>query len=119
MLFNIYALMICAVMFLASVCLAQTNFRTANESTASLDFAVSTLHGTGVYAMPFAPLLSTPIVALHQSALQVGASNSAGENFVGAQNATTSVLPQRVNPVLIVPRLAGVAISYDLYPKVR
>ncbi len=116
--FNIiYAVM--TVMFGSCICSAQTNLQMTNESTASLDFAVSALPGPGVYAMPFTPLLATPMIELPQPVLQVGASNSTGENTVGAQNETMSALPQQVNPLLIAPRLAGAPISDDLYPRAR
>jgi hypothetical protein len=115
----IYTVIICTVISLSCACLAQTNLQATSESTPSFDLAGSPLPGPGVYAMPFTPVLATPIAEFPQPVLQVGASNSTGENIVGAQNATMSALPQQVNPLLIAPRLAGAPISYDLYPRAR
>lgn len=45
----------------------------------------------GEYALPFAPLVSTPSVSLESAPLQVGASNATGENVAGATNSTLSM----------------------------
>ncbi|MGH9529268.1 MAG: hypothetical protein ACRD2S_05035 [Terriglobales bacterium] len=109
-------ILLCAVMLLSYGCLGQTGSPTANQ-TQSFDFAASPAPGPGLYAMPFVPLLATPTTHLPEPALQVGASNSTGANIAGAQNSTLSSLPQRIDPLLIAPRLDGVPISYDLYPR--
>lgn len=59
----------------------------------------------GNYALPFAPLVSTPSVSLQSAPLQVGASNATGENVAGATNSTLS-LPAAENG-------GGYAFSYE------
>lgn len=110
------AIILCAVMFLPFGCLAQTGSQIADQ-TQHFDLADSPVPGPGLYAMPFVPLLATPTTKLPEPALQVGASNSTGDNIAGAQNSTLSSLPQRVDPLLIAPRLAGAPVSYDIYPR--
>ncbi len=94
-------------------CFAQTSSPIANPQQ-NFDLAEPLILGPGLYSAPFIPLISTPSMNLSQPKLQVGASNSTGENIAGAQNSTA--LPQQVSPRL-APRLAGATISYDLYPR--
>jgi hypothetical protein len=106
------ALVLYAVMLLSYECVAQSG-----SPAPGFDFAGAHLSQPGTYSMPFTPLLETPNLNLSQPSLQVGASNSTGNNSSGAQNSTMSVLPQSIGQPLITPRLAGAPISYDLYPK--
>ncbi len=102
------------VIFAGIGCFAQTSSSIANPPQ-TFDLAEPAMLGPGLYSAPFIPLISTPIMNLSEPRLQVGASNSTGDNVVGAQNSTT--LPQQVSPRLIAPRLAGATVSYDLYPR--
>jgi len=58
----------------------------------------------GEYALPFAPLVSTPSVSLESAPLQVGASNATGENVAGATNSTL--------PASTAPSQGTYALSY-------
>ncbi len=110
------AVILCGFMFLGSCCFAQTSSLTANQPQ-TFDLTDRPILGPGLYATPFIPLTSTPTMNLPQPRLQVGASNSTGDNIAGAQDSTA--LPQQVSPLLIAPRLVGAPISYDLYPRAR
>lgn len=110
------AAILCGLMFLGSLCVAQNISSTSNQPQ-DLDLADHPMLGPGLYSTPFIPLISTPIMNLSERRMQVGASNSTGNNIAGAQNSTMSALPQQVNPLLIAPRLSGATVSYDLYPR--
>ncbi|HEV7218982.1 MAG: hypothetical protein ACHP8A_08275 [Terriglobales bacterium] len=108
------AIILCGLIFAGIGCFAQNSSPIANPPQ-TFDFAEPAMLGPGLYSVPFIPLISTPSMNLSEPRLQVGASNSTGNNIAGAQNSTA--LPQQASPFLIAPRLAGATISYDLYPK--
>ena len=107
---------LCGLLLLANVGFAQTS-PLAEDNIETSSASYSALPGPGMYAMPFVPLVSTPIAQLPNPPLQVGAGNATGENVTGAENATAAATPQSANPPLIEPRLSGATISSDIYPR--
>ncbi len=113
---SLCAAVICGVVVLPVQGSAQTNSPTDTPDSPSFYLGSSSLPGPGLYAIPFTPLIMTPIANSPQPALQVGASNSTGENVAGAQDSTASVLQS--GPSAVPPKVVnGASVSYDLYPK--
>jgi hypothetical protein len=114
-------LLLCAVVICGAVVLpvqgsAQTNSAPDIPDSPSFYLGTNSLPGPGLYAIPFTPLIMTPIAKSPQPALQVGASNSTGENVAGARDSTASLLQSE--PPAVTPKVVdGASVSYDLYPK--
>jgi hypothetical protein len=113
-----------AVLFAVMLTPTFSSAQTASEVAAptegnppSFDYGSNPLPGPGMYAIPFTPLIMTPIAPSPRPSLQVGASNSTSDNAAGAQNSTASVLPQDVESSPMAPKLEGASVASDIYPK--
>lgn len=96
------------ILFIPVLLVSMFSFVAMMPAQVTVQGGTATYGVPGEYALPFAPLVSTPSVSLQSEPLQVGASNATGENVAGATNSTL--------PVSTAPSQSTYALSYGEAP---
>lgn len=96
------------ILFNSVLLLSMFGFVAIMAAQVTVQAGTATYSVPGEYALPFAPLVSTPSVSLESAPLQVGASNATGENVAGATNSTL--------PVPTAPSQSAYGFSYEESP---
>jgi hypothetical protein len=106
---SLCAIVLCAIVLLSALAAAQV--------TVNSGYATYWTPPPGMYAAPFVPLVTTPIVDLGTPPLQVGASNATVGNVAGATTSTLSLDMAGPSAMFALPAWYGQAVPSELEEK--